>query len=366
MGLEQEPPTIERDLALYNAEVPVTSREQRERRGAVARGLVQVVIRLSGMTSAATNPVIQKSMRTADQLALDTVYRQTEDRAGGVPVVRQYLQVKFEPSGIDALLAAAGLPYWNSPRPRPMLWFSIDDGRGPRLVGSQQINVARPLAKRGVERGLRFLLPVGTAAELQAVNAIVNQQTATLLQVNGRYNNPVMLIGSMARSASGWTAQWLLVDADKELNRWTFFDVDAQRVIASGADGAADAIAKRDALEVDAGDPGVYAINVIGVRSAADYLRLMGFLQTLAVVRSMEVLQAQSEQMTIRLDLTVGMKGFDALLAAGQVLEPLAEPEPSLGTDPAYPSTSSLPSGPPANTALPTNEPAPRQYLLRP
>lgn len=366
-GFEQEPPTLVRDEALYSVEIPVTSREQRERRGAVARALVQAVVRLSGQTSAATNPVIQRAMRTADQLALDTNYRQSEERAGGVPVVRQSLQVTFEPSGVDALLAAAGLPYWNSPRPKPMLWFAIDDGRGARLVGSQQLNVVRPLAKRGLERGLRFLLPAGNATELQAVNAVVSKNATALAQVNARYNNPVMLIGSMARSAAGWTASWLLVDGQTTLNQWSFSDADAQPVIASGADGAADAIAKRDSLEVDAGDPGIYTVEIIGIRSAADYLRLMGYLQTLAVVRDLEVTHSGSEQLTVKLDLTVGLKGFDALLATGQVLESLTEPDP---IDVAAAAAAPMPQ-----PALPVAEPdastafsppaATRQYLLR-
>ena len=63
----------------------------------------------------------------------------------------------------DALVAGSGLNYWPSPRPRPILWLAIDDGKGARLVNSRQLAVVRPLAERGLERGLRFGMPSGSA-----------------------------------------------------------------------------------------------------------------------------------------------------------------------------------------------------------
>jgi len=65
---------------------------------------------------------------------------------------------------------------------------------------------------------------------------------------------------------------------------------------------------------------------VQGVGSQAQYLRLMGYLETLAIVRRVGVLEATPGQMRVQLDLNVGMRGFRTLLAGGNVLRPVGEP----------------------------------------
>ncbi|HEX5756978.1 MAG TPA: DUF2066 domain-containing protein, partial [Arenimonas sp.] len=103
--------------------------------------------------------------------------------------------------------------------------------------------------------------------------------------------------------------------------RWSSTDIEPQRVIADGADGAADALAKRDAIAVDVGEPGPRTVLVSGISSADDYTRVMGYLQTLAVVRELEVLSAEPDRLRVRLDLAVGERGFAALVTSGQVLD---------------------------------------------
>jgi len=77
--------------------------------------------------------------------------------------------VRFREDDVDAVAAALGLPVWPDPRPKPVMWLAIDDGSGPRLVGLQQNNVARPTLQRAIERGFRLGLPTGNAAEQAAV-----------------------------------------------------------------------------------------------------------------------------------------------------------------------------------------------------
>jgi hypothetical protein len=50
-----------------------------------------------------------------------------------------------------------------------------------------------------------------------------------------------------------------------EIARWSYTDVDPRRVIASGVDEGANALAARDSVKIDSGVAGVYAIEVAGV-----------------------------------------------------------------------------------------------------
>ena len=311
--------------AFYTAEVSVLSQSTGERQSALARALGQVVVRLSGNSQAGLNSVVRRAAAHAEDMLAESHYRQDSETVNGVPVYKSVLVASFDMSGVDALIAGAGLKYWSGDRPKPILWLAIDDGRGPRLVTGQQMNVVKPLATRGLERGLHFLLPEGTAVEQAAVTSIWNLDSAALQPLTARYSNDMQLLGKVYRSVSGWSAWWVLSQAGVELARWPTTNTDPRLVIASGADSGADAIAKRDAVLLDSGPSGVFLVDVEGVAEQADFLKLMAYLETLAVVRKVEVIQASPAQLLLSLDLGVGMKGFRSLVGSGSVLHSVSE-----------------------------------------
>lgn len=328
----EAPAEAVRDPALYQAEVELRSQGAGERRAAAARALGQVLVKLTGHPDATGNPVLRRALANAEALVVDSRSsesvsdQQGNTAIGGVPVFKSLMTFSFDPANVDALVAGSGLPYWGGGRPRPLLWLVIDDGSGPRLVNSQQLAVVKPLANRGLERGLRFGLPAGSAVEQAAVQTLWAQNPVPMLPLAARYGEQTQLLGRVYRSGDGWTADWVLSSGETELSRWSHSDPSPQRAIASGADGAADAIARRDARPLNVGQPGPLVIAVAGVRGAGDYIRVMGYLQTLAVVRSVTALEATPEQLNLQLDLAVGPAGFARFVAAGGTLQadPLA------------------------------------------
>src|SRR5688572_13592700 len=283
----QPRPRPVRDPALYKAEVTLNSQGAAERTNATARGLLQVIVKLTGNPQAGSNAAIRRALASAGDYVVESATataasdHEGNTAVGGAPVYKTKLAVEFDPAAVDFLIAGAGLKYWTGTRPKPLLWLAIDDGSGARLVSAQQINVVRPLATRGLERGLRFLLPSGTATETAAAGAIFKLDAAALQPLSARYRNDTQLLGKVYRSVSGWSGWWLLVQGGQEVARWPVTDPDPKKVIAAGAEGAANALAKRDAVFLDTGPAGVYAIEVSGVRHQADYLKLMRYLGSL-------------------------------------------------------------------------------------
>lgn len=323
---------VTREEAWYTAEVPVVSQEPREREAALGRALAQVLVRVTGSLDAPSHPVLLRALRHAEGLLLASEYRSVEERAGGLPTERQLLAASFDPEAVDALVMAAGLPLWQGVRPQPLLWLAIDDGggAGPRLVAAAQLNAVRPLAQRGLERGLRLLLPTGNSVEQQAVDRVWTLDLAALTPLSALYGAPVVLLGRIGRSANGWSAEWLLAKNGVERHRWRFEDASPQRVIASGADPMADHLAAAMATRMPVGPPEVLVASVSGLRSSADWLTLAAYLQSLPLLRDHEVLEARAEGLRLRLDLAVDRARFEALLAGGSVLavEPVAAGEP--------------------------------------
>jgi hypothetical protein len=307
---------------IYEAEVPVRSQSEEERQAGFARALAQVFAKRSGERSVVDRPgVVQELRRAADHVeGFD--YRQDEGvSASGTPTFRTTLVVRFKPESVDALADALGLPEWPQPRPKPVVWLAIDDGNGPRLVGLQHNTVARPLLQRAIERGFRLGLPSGSAAEQAAAAAIWRGDTAAIARLSARYSPPMQLVGKLYRHEGGWKADWIFVDNGRVLSRWSETGADARSALATGADGAADALARRYAKATAPPDPVTQAVVFTGVRSSQDYLRLAAALQRMSVVRAIRPQRAAGDRLEAELDLLTGMEGFRRMLDGAVLLE---------------------------------------------
>ncbi|WP_324288230.1 DUF2066 domain-containing protein [Pseudoxanthomonas sp. SL93] len=300
---------------LYQAEVSVNGQGEAERQGGFARALGTVLGKLSGDRGAMSRPGVGAELRNARNYVASYDYRQDQGTSPtGAPTFRTMLVVRFEPDEVDALAGALGLPVWPQPRPKPVVWLAINDGSGPRLVGLPQSNAARPLLNRAIERGYTLGLPAGTAAEQALVGAIWRQDTAAVARASSRYSPPMQLVGKLYRDKGGWTADWVFVDAGKVLAKWSVSDPDARRAMSAGADGAADALVKRYGKRGSAGPAGTYRVVFTGIASTDDYLRLMGHLQKMAVVRRITPVRASGDLLELDLELVSGMSGFRRML----------------------------------------------------
>jgi len=307
----------------YQAEINVNGQGENERNGGFARALSQVLGKLTGTKNVAGLPGVGQELRHARDYVESYDYRQDEGRsATGAPTFTTTLIVRFSQDDVDGMAAMLGLPIWAEPRPKPVLWLAIDDGRGPRLVALAQTNAARAVLDRAVERGYRLGLPAGSAAEQAAVGAIWRGDTAAIARLSSRYAPPMQLIGKLYRAPEGgWTAEWTFVDSGTVLATWTGTQPDARRAMATGADGAADALSKKYARRsTAAGEPGRYAVQIDGIRSSEDYVRVVSYLQGLPVVRGIAPMRANGDALVVELDLITGLPGLKRVLGSGEVL----------------------------------------------
>ena len=313
---------------MYQAEVPVGSQSESARQSGFARALAQVLGKLSGDAGVANRPGVSRELRRAGDFVEGYDYRQDEGRsATGAPTYTTMLVVRFREDEVDAIAGALGLPVWPEPRPKPVLWLAIDDGTGPRLVALGQNNVARPVLDRATERGYRLGLPSGSAAERAVVGAIWRGDTAAVARLSARYRPPMQLIGKLYRSNGGWKADWTFVDDGRVLSTWSVEDALARRAIASGADGAADALVRRYAKASPVGEPAIERVLVTGIYSANDFVRLSAWLQSTSVVRGIRPLRATPNSLELELDLLTGLEGFRRVLDESLLVESSANIE---------------------------------------
>lgn len=307
---------------VYEAEVPVNSQTETERNNGFARALAQVLAKISGDRAATGRPGVGQELRRAKEYVEGYDYRQDQGvSATGAPTFRTILVVRFDQAKVDGVIGALGLPIWPQPRPKPVLWLAIDDGKGPRLVGLGQSNAARSVLDRAIERGYRLGLPAGNAAEQAAVGAIWRGDTGAIARISARYSPPMQLIGKLYRKGTGWKADWIFVDGGRVLSNWSTESADARTAMAGGADGAADAMIRRYARRGGGvGAPGNYRVLITGIDSADDYIRLMSHLQEISVVRKVRPVRADADGLLLELELISGLPGFRKMIDGRGVL----------------------------------------------
>ncbi len=308
---------------IYEAEVPVNGQGESERNTGFARALSQVLGKLSGERSAAARPGIGQEMRRAKEFISGYDYRQDEGvSATGAPTYKTTLIVRFDRDKVDALASTLGVPIWPQPRPKPVLWLAIDDGKGAgaRLVGVPQRNVAKPVTLRAVERGYQLGLPAGGAAEQAAVGAIWRGDTAAIARLSTRYSPPMQLIGKLYRAKEGWTADWIFVDRGKILINKSVTEGNANRAMASGADVAADALSRKYARRSAVGPAGSYRVMFTGIDSAEDYIRLSAYLQQQPLVKRITPLRAAGNTAEFQLELATGVSGLKQMVERDGVI----------------------------------------------
>jgi hypothetical protein len=307
---------------IYQAEVSVKGQGEAERNTGFARALAQVLGKLTGDRSAASHPGVGQELRNAKDYVDGYDYRQDQGVGyGGAPTFNTTLVVRFDQAQVDEIVGVLGLRVWPQPRPKPVMWLAIDDGRGPRLVGLAQADAARPVLDRAIERGYRLGLPGGSAAEQAAVGAIWRGDTSAVARISARYQPPMQLIGKLYRDKAGWNADWTFVDNGRVLSKWSSSDSNARRAMSAGADGAADALVRRyGKAGTPVGPAGSYRVLFTGINSGDDYMRLSGYLQGLAVVRRITPLRATPDGLELDLELTSGLSGFRRMVDKDDVL----------------------------------------------
>jgi len=318
----------------YEAEVAVRSQGDSERNAGFGRALAVVLAKVTGDRGAAQRPGVRDELGNAKDYVSGYDYRQDEGvSATGAPSFQTTLVARFKQDDVDQLIQMLGLPSWPLPRPKPVLWLAIDDGSGPRLVGLGQVNAARAILDQAKTRGYALGLPGGNAAEQAAVGAIWRGDTAAIAGLSRKYSPPMQLIGKLQRGAGGWVADWTFVDKGKTLSTWQTKHADARRAMAGGADGAADALFKRYAKAGSSGPAGTYRVRILDVDSADDYMRLIGYLGDISIVKQVRPVAALPGELQLDLELATGVSGFTRYVARGDVLSAISQPAADDGED---------------------------------
>ncbi len=340
---------------LYAAAVPVTGQTQQERRSATRQAFAEVLVKVTGNRQATALPPLQQALQRSLHYVQQFRYQVAPVSAAGneqeaVPPAQE-LWVSFDARAVNQLLYDSAVPVWGRARPATLVWLAVEDQGRRELVGADTRNELQiQLEQEARRRGLPLFFPLLDLEDQRQLHFadIWGNFGDAILQASRRYHSEAVLAGRLHHRADGqWESRWTLY-LDEAAAQWsTPQAATVLEVLVAGVDGAASRLAARYAQRINGGVAGKRVmITVRDVNTLADYARTLKYLQSLDLVRRVQVVSVSASQLVFRIAIRSNRQGLVQAIAFGGTLA-------TVGREPGVPplvvaaGTTSQPAAPP-------------------
>lgn len=302
---------------LYRANFEVESQDPAERDRLVATGLGRVLMRVSGKeslpASEALNFALGQSARYLQQFGYDR-------SASGFN-----LNLNYSRSAIDNLLRKADLPIWPDNRPQVLLWLVQDNIEQRALMAPAEVpGVLQTINTLSADRGLPISLPLMDLDDRIALNRDQAWQLdeKALEQASERYPNDATVLGRMSLTGSGqWRGSWLLLDRG-QIRLFDAVAVDMESLIEDGLNQVASYLGQQHAIVASPVGLKPETMQLSGVADFKSYMKILNYLNTMAMVRYAEPELINGKQMRLRLFIDGQLQQLTDAIALDSVLVP--------------------------------------------
>ena len=328
---------------LYEAQVPVKTQVQSERFQVYPEALAQVIVKISGDTSAPERPLLASTVAAARRLVQQ--YHYVELVEGESPALAEQgythkLVVQFDGESLTHKLVEAGVPLWGRTRPEVLVLLAVED-REVRyvLAANASAEMESYVANASLRRGLPTLLPLMDLEDQRHFSFadVWGGFYASISPVVQRYGVDSVLLGRLLReSDGGWQARWSLLDGSDRIH-WASEANSQGLAVDGGIDGAADHIALRFAQVFTMDVNSTISIAVSGVVDLASYANLLGYLQSLDGASEVKVKEVRGTDMLFDVALLTSRESLSRDIALGTTLLPVIENDQNIGVGQSNP-----------------------------
>lgn len=309
--------------SLYQARLQVADHSDMTRQQALADGLQQVLIKVSGNAAIATLPVIQKSLVSASDYVQSYSY---DD---------QYLNIKFDRSSVLQILSGAHQAVLGENRPLILTWIAkSDDGDVYNFVADGSDD-AKLLQQAADIRGLPLLLPILDMQDLTAISMpdFTGLKQQAIMAAAKRYKVQTILSGTINKMVDGsYQSNWLFLVGGDAIN-WQFNAASEDAVITQLLDKVSGEISTRYAILNDSKLNKELTLVVTGISGLGDYADVIKYLQGLNAVRKVELIAIAPGKLKLNVVCDGGQDGLKKAIALDAKLLPTVQPDKSSNVD---------------------------------
>lgn len=319
------PAGADQTVELYSAEELVKSQSQAQRAAAAKHALERVLVRVSGSLQSLEAPAVKTALTNAQEYVYEYSYSSTDETLEsitGEQVPASKLNLKFSPALIEQLLREAQLSYWPANRPNVLLWAVANDGGSLRVV--TDANAWQVVREQAQLRGLPITLPVFDLEDHLALGAenLWRMDETSIRDASERYRaDAIVALRYSELSDGSFRGNWQLLHAEGDQG----FDGDAASIdelMQRAVDSVADRFASIYAIRPSESGAASIVMEISNANSFADFKKIEGYLNSLAVVRRVEMYEVSEQGLTLQLFTEGDVAQLENTLALTQTLVP--------------------------------------------
>lgn len=268
---------------------------QSELNDAMSDGMEEVIVRISGYSTAVLNSEIQNQLSKSSNYLSSFRYEssaETRTNVLGEVVRTKRLVMVFNAKRIENLLIDASKPVWDANRPAVLTFIAVENGNRRELLSrldSHDLLEAFKIAS--IDRGIPYELPAMDFIDELAISAseVWGLFTDTIKSAAERYDNEYVLAGRIYSTTSDqWTGDWLLL-SDQNGIRFQTKSESQVELIEQTVSLIAEQMADRFAMKLDGRAKNQIVITLQGIQSLKDYSDALELLNGLAVIKEAKV-----------------------------------------------------------------------------
>ena len=317
---------------LYQVSVAVKDRSDAERQRAITDGFDQVLIKVTGDSSVVGQDPVVAAAADAERYMLQYGYetRPVTSPDGAGQTTGTFINIQYDPVGINNFLRRSGLPIWATNRPPMLVWMAWEQGLDRELVNGsgampgpfQQINDE---AKR---RGVPLEFPVfdNTDQSLVSIGDIWGLFSDPVLAASKRYQTPIVLEAKAQETQGGVQINALLTVESQQF----LFQVnqpDSASALHQLMDQVVDKVGAQYALVTSSAPSEQVVLQVQDVTGLNDFAALNRYLDSLLPVSFYRLQSQQGEQVTFLITLSSSLDALEQSLRVDRKLVPDTTPQ---------------------------------------
>lgn len=300
--------------SLYQAQAPVSSRDEAERTALASSLLRQVMLKVVGNEALLNSTDLSSVLAQANDFVLQYEYQRTNILSHDLTQPDELaLKLRFDPAAVNQALQELQLPIWGKSRPDIVVWASVENDEQAALVGLETdgLGIIQPLSQAADARGLPILLPLMDLQDQAAVSMtdIKERNESRLQSASNRYQADIILTALLEQQGESVTIHWQAT-GNGLTDGWQTHGT-LKEALTQGVGQMADKLALRYTQHLETGQPQQrLKMQISNVLSFADYNRLMQFLGQVDLITDIQVDNLSEQQ----LDLNIAYQGSDTVL----------------------------------------------------
>tara|TARA_Y100000782_G_C10163134_1_gene256483 strand:- start:731 stop:1786 length:1056 start_codon:yes stop_codon:yes gene_type:complete len=308
---------------LYQDTLKVADKSRDARLAASREALLNVLVKVSGDTTADQNPVAKQRTRDISDYMLKFEYDEKAD--GSLNLV-----VKFEANKINALIKELGLPLWGTRRPLVAIWLAIEDNWRRELVTQESYpQLEQLIYDKAGERGLAVVVPLLDLQDRSIVGIpeVWGNFSEPVERASSRYSAERSITARMyqQQDSETWILDWRFTNDDLfETNRLVG---DKQQIVADMVDSLASGLALEYAIDpTTIGQLASAKFYLKGINNFVDIELAKRRLATLSVVTRVEILLRTPDMVQFHVNHTGSMNDFRKALELDSAFKAYQDP----------------------------------------